>query len=345
VANPRFGYIYPFETKQVIALFRERNSLQVPALIAATLLLKMSFVSQPWPEGGYPNPGGLLPLLLNDYIVPGVRTPWLLVVGQLVMLGSAIYGNLVVSNRRMFAQNHLLVAFCMVLLSTLFAGTNHSLTGILLLPFVIGFFSNITQLYQQLKPQKIVVNAGLLAGTCALLYHPFFFVLPVAFIGLSIMRPFRAAEWVLMLVALLCPFYFVFSIDFLLDRWQPQRHLPSFAGLSRAWNPALFWSLALSTFGVWFALAFFRWIRLTRRMVIQGRKNWYVLLFLLLFMLPGVWVPDGNAFSMLTLATFPASAFLANAFAGEQKSVGQILFFWLLMAAIIVSAWVWLHYT
>jgi hypothetical protein len=180
-----------------------------------------------------------------------------------------------------------------------------------------------------------------LAGIGYLLYHPFLFVLPACFVGLSFMRPFKLAEWLLLLLGMLTPMYFLLAIEFLSNHWQPQNHVPHFLLTAQNGTHSTYWWLALGTAIIWILAAFVSWQTQTRRMVIQSRKNWYSLLFMGLFMIPGLFIPQGNVFDMLTLISFPAGSLAANAFSGEGKSIGQLLFFWFLVIMTAVAGWGW----
>lgn len=303
--------------------------------------MKLVYVGEILPIGGYADPGGLLVPFINKKMVPVFHARFIPVFSLLMLLGSAIYANLVVNNRRMFGQRHALLALSMLLFTGLFPGTNLQLPALLLLPLQIGIFSQLTQLYQTPHPRSVIFNVGMLAGLGYLLYHPFVFLLPGCFIGLAYMRPFRLAEWLLLLISMFTPLYFILAGEYLFDNWYPQRHLIHFPVRSLAVNLGAYWWTAIGVIILWLLAAFSAWQVLLRRMVIQGRKNWYSLLMMALFALPGIVIPFGNHNSMLTLLAFPLSGLLSNAFATDKKSIGQLLLFWLIVLAIAVVTWGW----
>lgn len=324
----------------MIGYFKERSSLQVPALLLLAILLKVGYVSAPVSQPMYMSDGGMLAQWLNSNS-GSFRPGFLFGFGLVALMASVLYGGFVTSNRRMFAQRHVLVPMSMLLFSSLFPFSNVMLPALLVLPLLIGTFASLTRLYQSEHPRTSIINAGILSGLGYLLYHPFIWVLPGCFIGLAFMRPFRLAEWVLLLAGMLTPVYFVLATEFLTNHWHPASHLPTLGHIQ--WPTAISWYgwLCISMALVWLLAGFNSWQQQTRRMVIQGRKNWYSLLMMGLFMLPGLLLPQGNTAGMLALLSFPAGSLMANAFVSEGKGIGQLLFFWLLVIVVAVAGWGW----
>jgi hypothetical protein len=84
--------------------------------------------------------------------------------------------------------------------------------------FIIWILSILFNLSTQENPKKNIFNLGLLMGVSILIFFPsFLFVLLVLF-GLLIFRPFRIQEWIIMILGIVAPFYFVFAFGFLLDK-------------------------------------------------------------------------------------------------------------------------------
>lgn len=301
----------------------------------------MGYIGYQLPEGGYGQPGGLLAQWINEQLVGQYSQPFLNVLSLLMLLGSAFYANVVANNRRLFQHRSLLVAVCILLFCSLFPGSNVELPALLVLPLIIGCFAALTRLYQTDQARSHIVNAGILAGLSYLLYHPALLLIPACFIGLAHMRPFRPAEWMLLLVGLLTPAYFVLAIEFLTDHWQPTRHLPHLQGTRLAVPHTLYGWVAAGIAVLWLLLGFASWNQQTRRKVIQIRKNWYTLLFMGMLLTPAMLLWPDHLYGVLALLSFPVGCLLASAFAAEGKGIGQLLFFWLLIIGIAMVGWGW----
>ena len=306
--------------------------------MAIAALLKAGFVGQPLPVGAA-NPGGLLSLWLQQQLFVALHPGFVQFLSIVVLTGSALVADGVVNSRRMFNRRHLLVSVSVVLFTSLFPPVQLFNPGTLMLPLSILLFSQITALYTTTRARTTIVNIGMLAGLGYLLYHPFLFVLPICFIGLSTMRPFKLSEWLLMLLGLLAPAYFILSIQYLSNNWQPMQHLPNFSfTLTRqVWSWYAITATAVAS--IWLLAGLSSWQQQTRRMLIQGRKNWTILLTMGFLCLPGLFFPTGNTASMLTLLAFPAGSIMANAFVADKKAIGQLLWFWMLIATAALVTW------
>ncbi|MCU0395609.1 MAG: DUF6427 family protein [Chitinophagaceae bacterium] len=327
----------------MIGFFKERNSFQFPAFLLLFLALKAMFIGAAPPAGGFHDPGGLLVPALNQRLLPSLAPGFITALSLLLQVGVALYANATLNNRRMFAQRHALAATSFILFTALFPGTNLQLPVLLVLPLFVAAFSQVTLLYNSSQVRGTIVNAGMLAGLGYLLYHPFVFVLPACFIGLSYMRPFRLADWLLMLLGMLTPLYFVLAGEFITGHWLPARHLPRFVLPDDIQAPNAYWWMAMAAALVWLIAAIGAWQGQLRRMVIQGRKNWYTLLMMGLFCLPGIFIPEGNHYGMLALMAFPLGGLLASAFSSDRKGVGQLVLFWLVVIIIATVSWGWLQ--
>ncbi len=322
----------------MIGYFKERNSFQVPALLFLTLVLKLALVYHPHTDL-VSRPGGLLAPWLDKAVLPRLQPAFLVVLSGIIIFFSALFANFQLSAGRMFSRHNLLVALSIVLFTSLFPSTNQLSATTLLLPVLVLLFQQITRLYNAPKPRPVIVNIGIIMGAGYLLYHPFIWLLPCCFISLGSMRPFKLAEWLLLLVGFVTPAYFILSYEFLTGHWHPQKHL-------LYWNfyrsfPAVkitqWISIAVAL--IWLAAATLEWQKQIRRMLIQNRKNWYQLIFMGLFILPMAIIPVGNGAEAVTLLAFPAGSFAANAFASQEKSLGSLLLFWLIICAIAVVCW------
>ncbi len=326
----------------MIGYFKERSSLQVPALIFLGFLLKVGYVSHHATDSSpLPEVGGLLPGWLQSNVLPVVRPGFANGIALLLLFGSAIYANVVASNGRMFNQRHLLVALSVLLFTSILPPTNTPSAALIILPLFIAIFEQITKLYATNKARPAIVNAGILTGLCYLLYHPFVFLVPAVFFGLGAMRPFKLAEWLLLLLGIFTPLYFALAIDFLSNNWHPARHLPHFVIGPVSRRLGLYWWTTIGTIIIWLFSSISGWQNQSRRMLIQARKNWYILQIAAVCCIPGIFIPAGNAPEMLTLLAFPAGVMLANAFTNEEKGVGQLLFFWFIIIVIAFVSWGW----
>lgn len=325
----------------MIGYFKERNSFQVPALLFLTLLLKLVFINHPQFDVNS-DPGGLLPQWLSHDIVPELNATFLAAVSIVVLFLSALFSNYLLISCRMFGRNNMLVAFSMVLFTSLFPASNQLSATTVLLPLLIMLFRQVTRLYNNQKVRPVIINIGILMGTGYLLYHPFIWLLPCCFFGLAGMRAFRINEWLLLLFGILTPVYFLLSYEFLTDQWDPYQHLLHWH-LYKQFPPITpFWWASIGVAALWVIAGISGWQHQMRRMLIQSRKNWYQLLMMGIFIIPMGIFPTGNLSEALTLLAFPVGSLVSNAFLGE-KNTPTTLLFWIIMITIVTSAWAYVR--
>jgi hypothetical protein len=310
----------------------------VPVLFLIAMALKFAFISNPLPSGG-PSSGGIL----ENWIYNGwwkVISPGMLAILAItVILFSGLYLNYLLNNKRMFPKTHLLTALSFTIFTSIFPGVQYMHAGIVMLPVIILLFRYLLLLYQTPHPRTTVVNIGLIAGAGTLLYHPFWWMLPCCYWGLALMRPFKLNEWVLLLVGFAVPAYILLSYEYLTNQWNPIAHWPVWNPIKDwpAFNP--YWAAAIILSSLWLISGFTQWQISNRRMLIQTRKNWYLLLLLGIFTIPSLFFPKGNLFEGLTLLLLPASALASNAFLNDTRGKLKTLFFWILLISAAIFSW------
>ena len=322
----------------MIGLFKERNSFQVPALLFFALVLKLTFIYHPHFDTSS-NPGGILTPWLNEVVIPKLQPTFSAAVSVIIIFFCAIFANFQISSNRMFSRSNMLVALSVLLFTSLFPSSNQLSATTLLLPLLLLLFQQITRLYNSSKARPVIINIGMLMGLGYLLYHPFIWLLPCCFIGLGSMRPFRLAEWLLLLLGFVTPAYFLLSYEFLNNQWHPQQHLVYWKLYTKPPKISVNWWIGLAVAAIWLITAVNEWNRQTRRMLIQTRKNWYQLIFIGLFILPMVIFPQGNASEAFTLLAFPAGCMAANSFISQEKTIVPTIIFWTVVTAVIVLGW------
>lgn len=330
----------PQTVRSVVGYFKERNTFQVPALLFITLALKLTFINHPATDT-LSQPGGLLADWLSHSIFPKLHPGFLASLGIVIQFLSALYANSLLAAYRMFSKSNLLVALSMLLFTSLFPASNQFSATTLLLPLLILFFQQIARLYNAPRMRPVIINIGMIMGFGYLMYHPFIWLLPCCFIGLAGMRPFRIAEWLLLLLGILTPVYFLLSYEFISGQWNPGQHILRWHLPGRLPQPGLLWWIGIGAAAIWLMAGISGWQTQMRRMLIQGRKNWYQLIFIGFFILLMGFLPQGNLSESLTLLSFPAASLASNAFFNKEKSLWPVLLFWLLVIAAAMVGWLY----
>lgn len=284
--------------------------------------------------------GGLLDHFIYPVVYGHLHPVFIELLAICLIIGSAVYLNYLVTMARMFQRPQFLTALSVVLFVFIFPGASSLQAGVVMMPITVLLYQQLTRLYNSPNPRTVVVNAGLITGSGILLYHPYWWMVPVCMLALVQLRPFRLHEWVLLLVSIATPAYFLLSYEYLTNQWNPKAHWP-------VWNPIKTipairyeWIILFSAAVVWSAAGMLKWQHEVRRMLIQSRKNWYLLITLGLFTIPSLFFPRDNVAEGLALSAIAAAPFAAHAFTGQKPPIRYNLLL-LLILLLIVAASIW----
>jgi hypothetical protein len=125
-------------------------------------------------------------------------------------------------------------------------------------------------------------------GLSVVCYHPTAILILVVLFALTVVRPFRLAEWVILLMGILLPFYFLAAYLFLRDEiWPLSEPFPYLhLNLPAAKMGCMAGDIRLSVLAGIPGCRLVYWQMSVKRMVIQIRKNWGVMMVMLLILLP-----------------------------------------------------------
>lgn len=240
----------------------------------------------------------------------------------------------------MFQQNNFIPAMVYILLSGIFIQWSNISPALLANFLLIWLFIKLSRLYNHPSPKTLLFNTGFIIGVLIVLYHPTAILILMVLFALAVVRPFRLAEWLVLLMGILLPFYFLLSGLFLTGQTVLfSNFLPSLQ-----WNlPVAIWDLqlmsSLSLLSILLLTGLYYWQFSVKRMIIQIRKNWGVMMVMLLILLPIPFIFLNGGIESGILSLVPIGAFVANAFSNPKKLTLPNLLFWLLIGIIIFNNW------
>jgi hypothetical protein len=151
------------------------------------------------------------------------------------------------------------------------------------------------------------------------------------------MRPFRLAEWIIAVLGLICPLYLLGTYLYLTDQWSLFTKIPrigiNFPVIAdyKVWG-----AMVVSIF--FFVLGWLLLQSTIKKMLIQGRKIWSVLI---VYVFVAMVVPFFNVhFSPLywLMAILPLSLFVANVYWSiRNNTVANIIHFITLGYVIVMQ--------
>jgi hypothetical protein len=193
-------------------------------------------------------------------------------------------------------------------------------------------------LYNHPKPKTVLFNIGFGFGLCSFFYFPSAYLLLLLIVALILFRPFYLTEWLIAILGILTPFYFLLVYFFVWDKWAmvkgvvPAQYL-RLPDVVFNWE---FWvKFSLIVFPLAIGLLMNR--RYSSRLLVQIRKSWNFMVFYLIIAL---FIPFINSFQGLThwvLAVVPISLFHAAFYYYPKNKKFPELIFWLSLAWIVAN--------
>jgi hypothetical protein len=320
----------------VVFLFKDRSDINLIFLVLLSFGLHFHVWMHP-PLVIANESDGLIAYLLIHVIKP--LSPLILIIlFQLIILSQAIRLNILLSKFKMFQQISYLPAFTYIILTGLFSYWDVISSGLVANSLVIWILVKLLRLYDQTQPKTLEFNIGLIVGISILLYEPIAILIPVVLFALLIIRPFKLAEWLVLIMGILLPFYFIFTYVFLTGNIADFRQfLPKLDWKNPLVQPELNVILALSVMGVQLITGFYYWQQEQVRFIIQVRKYWGVLLLVLLFTLFQPILFSVQALYASAIVITPLTCFICFGYGTPKRLLVPNLLFWSAMAVIVYN--------
>ena len=320
----------------MVFLFRDRSDINLLFLILLSVGLHFhNWITPPMVIANASD--GFLPYLLVNYITP-LPPLALIILFQVIILSQAIRLNILMSKLKMYQQVSYLPGFTYIILTALFPYWDVISSGLVANSLVLWILVKLLRLYDQNQPKSLEFNIGLLLGCSILLYEPIAILIPVVIFALAIIRPFRLTEWLVLIMGIVLPFYFIFTYVFLTDS----------AAAFTAFLPKLDWEnpfaaldaksiIALSFMGLQLLIGLYFWQEQQNRFIIQVRKYWGVMLLTLVvtFFQPIIFSSQALYASAIVIA--PLASFISFCYAGPKQLMIPNVLFWISAGLIVYN--------
>jgi len=282
---------------------------------------------------------GILSIILSNYLT-NISPTILFIVYQIIIVLQAIRLNMVLSDFRMFQSNNYTTAMTYVLLTGVIAEWSSISAALISNSLVLWIFILLSRLYNNQTPRTLLFNIGLLVSLTIITYHPTAILIMVVLFALTVVRPFRPAEWILLLMGILLPYYFLGAYLFMNDQFATiKQYLPILKLHFPVAHPSQWLWISLGYLLLVLLFGIFYWQQFINRMVIQIRKNWGVMMVLLLILMVAPFLFAGAGMDTAILCLIPLSAFVANAFGYPKQLLLPNLLFWLAIVLVVHNNW------
>jgi hypothetical protein len=260
------------------------------------------------------------------------------VITYLLLYTQAVSFNKLVNELRLMQKPNYLTGMSYLLVTSLFSEWNMLSAPLIINTFLIWVWARMSGLHNDVNPKTSLFNIGIAIGISTFFYFPSLAFAALIIFGLGIIRPFKLAEWLIALLGIITPYYFILAWVFLTDKWKGYK-FPGFAVTNPQFNQTN-WSYAAIIIVLLIAAAGLFFIQQNfRRQLIQARKSWNLIF---LYLIVAVFVPFINAthtFEYWILCAVPLSALLGAAFLYPAKKMIPFVLQWIMVAFVIAISY------
>jgi hypothetical protein len=321
----------------VVSFFKDKSPTAVIGLIVISIATRALFWNKPPTVVTTPN-DGLIYLLLSKFsVLPGAAIAFLY---HFIVLIQALRLNYALNDIRMLPKPAFTTALAYVLLTALMPSWNNITAALVANSMIIWLVYRLIRLYNTPNPKTVVYNIGLITGSTVLLYYPSLPLIGVVFFALATLRPFRANEWIILLIGTITPLYFLIGWLYLNDEAEIALQQLQIFHLQIIRPLNLLVTIATFTLaGIAIIAGIITWQANSGRLSIQARKSWSFLFVMLLLLVPVIYFMKNAYPDALLLAAVPGAAFVSNTFLYPKRNFIPALLFWLFIGLIVYINW------
>lgn len=250
----------------------------------------------------------------------------------------AISINKLLNNHRLLPKPNYFAGMSYLLITSLFDEWNVLSAPLIINLLLIWVLSRLCNLYNNPDAKAMLYNTGLVTGLASLFYFPSIAFFLLIIVGIIITRPFKLPEWIISVLGILTPYYFLGAWFFLTNRWEKYKFpgmtvtLPRFNETTWSYTAIMF---VLFTIVVGIVFVQNNMLRL----IVQSRKSWSLIY---LYLAVAVLVPFLNAdhsFDYWILTAVPVATFAAAAFLFPERKWFSLSIHWILVFLSIVTGY------
>jgi hypothetical protein len=315
----------------VVGLFKQKSSVNSLFVLFYGLVLKFPLFLRP--------PGGPLRQAEDHFLynwLADVITPWHIppvvysIITFLLLYSQAMLVNRIFVVQRMLGNPNYLPAMAYMLITSLFPEWNQFSAPLLVNSFLIVIFYRLVNIHNAARAGAAIFNVGLLMGIVTLLYEPaVLFVLLVLF-ALFIMRPIRLREWLISLLGVTMPYYFLGILLYLTNKWDWKKLQPDITLTFPAMPTDILVTISLSLLILPFIVGGFMVNANLSKMFIHVRKAWSLLLLFLIISVFIILATGHAGYTSWFLCVVPLTGFHAAAYYFPSRGLFPPIMHWLL---------------
>ena len=320
-------------------VFKANNPYNNFLLLVYGLLLKLPLFIHPVIPQPQQTDGFLFKTLLAQLSGVGKSFPVIYgIISFILLFSQAISFNKLANDQRLMQKPNYLTAMSYLLITSLFKEWYILSAPLIINSLLIWVWARMSGLNNNSRPKSSLFNIGIAIGCATFFYFPSIAFAVLIVMGLVVTRPFRLSEWLIALLGIITPYYFLLAYVFLTDKWKGYQ----FPGVSFS-KPKFYetnWALtAIILILVATSIGLFYIRQNFRRQLVQTRKSWNLvfLYFVVALIIP--FINATHTFQYWILSAVPLSIFVGCSFLYPPKKWYPLLTHWLMVALVLVVSY------
>jgi len=320
----------------VIGIFKQKNPANLLILFVVGVLIKLPIFMEPHKPVVHKSDGLLYRAILAFLDPVSASLPFLypLLAFLILFLQAAVLTRFI-NNQRMTNKSTYLPGMAYILVTSLLPEWNYFSAPLLVNTILLFVLFALFGIYNKPNVKGAVFNIGLALGIAGFIFIPSLIFIIWVLLAMAVMRPLRINEWLICLLGITTPSYFYAIYLVIKGKWSWHTFMPEISiGLPSLQQSA--W-LAGSVFLVMvpFLAGGYYVQENLRRMLINVRKAWSLLLLFLLTALLLPFINPSNTFENWIMGMLPLAAFHGCAYLYSNWRYLPHLLFWLTVGFIV----------
>jgi hypothetical protein len=319
----------------VTGVFKSNNPYNTFLLLVYGLLLKLPIFIYPTIPQPRMTDGFLFKALLVQLSGIGKSLPVIYpFITFLLLFTQAINFNRLVNDQRLMQKPNYLTAMAYLLITSLFAEWNTLSAPLIINSLLIWVWARMSRLHNDPHAKTSLFNIGIAIGIATFFYFPSIaFALLIVF-GLLVTRAFKVSEWVVALLGIIAPYYFLLAYVFLTDKWQGY-HFPGVAITLPHFYKSK-WALAAVILVLFMIIIGWFYVQQNfRRQLVHARKSWNLIFLYFIIALFIPFINDSGSFVYWILSAVPIAVVMGAGFLYPSRRWFPLLLHWIMVGFVI----------
>lgn len=292
-------------------IFKQKSSSNILLLLVYGLILKFNLFLHPVGPSQQPEDHFLYNVLINSLRPLNIPPIIYVLLAFLLLFSQALLFTRICNVQKLLPKPNYLPAMAHLLTTSLFVEWNYFSAPLLVNSFMIWVFYRVITLPNTNKPASVIFNIGVLVGMVTLLYRPAIVFVVLVLLALFVMRPFRLREWMICLLGITMPYYFLALLLYLSNQWNWDKLKPVINIGLPAMPSSIYTTASIVLLVLPFVIGGYFVQANLNKMYIHVRKSWSLLLLYMIMAMLVILIDGGTNYVSWLLCSIPLTGFHA----------------------------------